>query len=213
MNHTGFERLLARLAGSEPDHEPQRFRMGAGLVGGHDERLRHLFPTDPAAAAVLVGLVDHEAEPTILLTVRAAELRRHAGQIAFPGGRVEPSDAGPAAAALREAQEEIGLDAGHVRVVGYLSDHIVLTGYRVTPVVARVTPGFELRLDNSEVQEVFEMPWSHLFDEASYHDYRRNFAGTEIDVRDIRYGQHTIWGATAGILLALRQLASGDAVS
>jgi len=207
MNHPGIERLLARLEGSERDHDPQRFRIGAGLVRGHDERLRHLFPADPAAAAVLVGLVDHHPEPTILLTVRAAALRTHAGQIAFPGGRVEPTDAGPAAAALREAHEEIGLGAASVRVVGYLPDHLVLTGFRVTPVVARLTPGFDLRLDLSEVQDVFEMPWSHLFDEANYRDYRLSFAGTEIDVRDISYGQHNIWGATAGILLALRELA------
>ena len=207
MSHPGIERLLARLEGSEPDHEPQRFRVGAGLIRGHDERLRHLFPTHPTAAAVLVGLVDRELEPTILLTVRAAALRTHAGQIAFPGGRVEPTDAGPAAAALREAREEIGLEASRVRVVGYLPDHLVLTGYRVTPVVARLTPGFDLKLDQSEVQDVFEMPWSHLFDEGNYRDYRRNFAGTEIDVRDISYGPHNIWGATAGILLALRELA------
>lgn len=207
MSHLALERMLARLAGTEPDHDPQRYRIGAGRLSDADERLRHLVPTDPAPAAVLVGLVDRESEPTILLTVRAAQMRRHAGQIAFPGGRVEDCDAGPAAAALREAHEEIGLDAGRVRIVGYLSDHLVLTGYRITPVVARVTPGFALQLDRSEVQEVFEMPWSHLLDDANYRNYRRSFAGTEIDARDLHYGEHNIWGATAGILMALRELA------
>lgn len=204
----GWERLFARLGGSAPDHDPRHFRIGAGLLSGFDERLRALYPVDPKPAAVLVGLVERQPEPTILLTVRAAQLRSHAGQIAFPGGRIEATDSGPAEAAVREAQEEIGLPAGHIEVIGYLPDHLVLTGYRVTPVIARVAPGFALTLDRSEVQEVFEMPWSHLADPANYRDYRRSFAGTEIDVRDITFGQHNIWGATAGILLSLQQFAA-----
>jgi 8-oxo-dGTP pyrophosphatase MutT (NUDIX family) len=205
------QRLLQRLVGTVPDHEPARWRIGAGLPQGFEERFRPLFPADPRPAAVLIGLVEREPEPSILLTVRASQMRHHAGQISFPGGRIEPHDAGPAAAALREAEEEIGLTSDFVQVVGYLPDHLILTGFRVTPVVARVRPGFSLRHDPGEVQQTFELPWSHLLDEGNHRSDRRVFAGTEVDVRDIHFGSHRIWGATAGMLLCLRDLAlSGE---
>ncbi len=205
------QRLLQRLEGTAPDHDPARWRIGAGLPKGFDEQLRPLFPSHPAPAAVLIGLVERDAEPSILLTVRSSQLRHHAGQISFPGGRIEPDDAGPAAAALREAEEEIGLTSDHVEVVGYLPDHLILTGFRVTPVVARVRPGFSLRYDPGEVQQTFELPWSCLLDERNHRSDRRVFAGTEVEVRDIHFGSHRIWGATAGMLLCLRDLAlSGE---
>ncbi len=199
--------LLARLAGSQPDHDPAHLRLGAGLAQGCDELLRPHFPAEPRPAAVLIGLVAREAGPSILLTVRATHLRHHAGQIAFPGGRMEASDADPAATALREAQEEIGLAPEHVQVVGYLPDHLILTGYRVTPVVAHVAPGFALRFDPAEVQETFELPWLQLLDPAHHVAYRRRLLDTEVDARDILCGQHRIWGATAGMLFCLRELA------
>jgi 8-oxo-dGTP pyrophosphatase MutT (NUDIX family) len=155
---------------------------------------------------VLVGFIERE-DPGILLTVRAAHLRKHAGQISFPGGRIEASDADPAAAAIREAHEEIGLAPQGVTVIGQLPDQIVLTGFRITPVVARIDASFAPRLDPSEVQELFELPLSQLLDATNHQAYRRNIAGTELDMRDIRFGRHRIWGATAGILLTLREYA------
>jgi 8-oxo-dGTP pyrophosphatase MutT (NUDIX family) len=125
-------------------------------------------------------------ELMVLLTQRATQLRHHAGQVSFPGGRIEPGDASPEAAALREAQEEIGLDASFVAVIGYLPDHMVITGFRVTPVVAFV-------------------PLKFIFDPANHHPNRRRspFTGEEVDFIDITYGEHNIWGATSGILMTL----------
>ena len=202
-------RLFTVLEGTRPNHAADSLRLGASLASGADERLRPLFPPAPRPAAVLIGLVDREEGPGILLTVRAPHLRHHAGQIAFPGGRIEASDADPAAAALREAEEEIGLAPAAVRVLGYLPDHLILTGFRVTPVVARVSLNAPLRYDPGEVQETFELPWSHLIDDRYHRAYRRSIAGTEVDVRDIQFGAHTIWGATAAMLFCLRALALG----
>jgi 8-oxo-dGTP pyrophosphatase MutT (NUDIX family) len=201
-----YERALRRLA--DPSLAPQGGsgpRLGARL-GPIPEPLLPLLPSQPVAAAVLVGFVERE-DPGILLTVRATNLRQHAGQISFPGGRIEADDASPAAAAVREAQEEIGVDPAGVRVIGQLPDQIVLTGYRITPVVARIEGVFEPRLDPGEVQELFELPLSRLLDSSHHETYRRSIGGTELEMRDIRFGRHRIWGATAGILLTLREYA------
>ena len=203
---SAYERTLRRLA--DPALAPQGGagpRLGARL-GPIPEAVLPLLPVDPVPAAVLVCFIERE-DPGILLTVRAAHLRKHAGQISFPGGRIEASDADAAAAALREAQEEIGLAPQGVTVIGQLPDQIVLTGFRITPVVARVDASFAPRLDPGEVQELFELPLSQLLDSANHQTYRRNIAGTELDMRDIRFGRHRIWGATAGILLTLREYA------
>lgn len=200
------ERLVQRLAGSAPDHRPERTRLGAGLLSQADPELAPLLPPAPLPAAVLIGLVDAEGEPGILLTVRASHLRQHAGQIAFPGGRIEPADAGPADAALREAEEEIGLTRDRATLLGFLPDQLVLTGFRITPVVARLDAGFSPRFDLTEVQGGFVLPWAHLLDESTHVETTRRIAGREVRVRDIVYGDHRIWGATAGILLTLMEL-------
>jgi 8-oxo-dGTP pyrophosphatase MutT (NUDIX family) len=201
------ERLLSRLSGSMPDHRPERLRIGTGSVDAYDPRLQQLLPSQPQAAAVLIGLNRGGDDPGILLTVRADHLRHHAGQISFPGGRIEAGDAGPAAAALREAQEEIGLPVAATSVVGYLPDQIVLTGFRITPVIALLPAQFTPRIDNAEVQGIFELPLSVLLDCASHHETRRSYAGIDVSVRDIHFGEHRIWGATAGMLLSLYDLA------
>ncbi|MGC4027948.1 MAG: CoA pyrophosphatase [Steroidobacteraceae bacterium] len=203
-------RVIERLAGTRPDHRPEHWRIGAlqapQAASLFASSMEALLLRAPQPAAVLVGMTSRQGDPGILLTVRAAHLRRHAGQISFPGGSIEPGDAGPAAAALREAQEEVGLEARDAEIVGFLPDQLLLSGYRVTPVVARIAGDFEPRYDPAEVQDSFVLPWSTLLDDASLGETVRRIAGREVMTQDIRYGSYRIWGATAGILLALREL-------
>lgn len=198
------ERIRRCLAGTAPRHRPEEW-VYSGLSLEQSEVYRALFPANPVPAAVLVPIVERNPEPTVLLTQRATQLKNHAGQISFPGGRIEPFDDGPLGAALREAQEEIGLDRRFVSVVGYLPDHVVISGYRVTPVVAFVRPGFELSLDAQEVSDTFEVPLRHLFEPANHRPRRRRVASSDIEVEliDIPFGERNIWGATAGMLLTL----------
>jgi 8-oxo-dGTP pyrophosphatase MutT (NUDIX family) len=201
-----WQRLLDQLAGTGPVHDEQHVRIGAGMTDHLDPRLVKMIPSDLRPAAVLIGLLE-SAGPGILLTVRAGHLRQHAGQIAFPGGMIEATDAGPAEAALREAHEEVGLDAADAQVIGYLPDHIVLTGFRITPVIARIADRFAPRVDAAEVQSSFILPFAALLDAASERPATRNIGGIDVAVRDLQFGEHRIWGATAGMLFALRTLA------
>jgi 8-oxo-dGTP pyrophosphatase MutT (NUDIX family) len=198
------ERIVAKLSNTRPRHAVADWLV-PGLSAQDSHKYRALFPATPIPAAVLVPLVERPEGLTVLLTQRATQLRNHAGQISFPGGRIEPEDADPQAAALREAHEEIGLDARFVSVVGYLADHVLISGFRVTPVVAFVRPGFELLLDAKEVQDTFEVPLAFVFDPANHRVRRRRFGfgEAEIELCDIPYGDRNIWGATAGMLLTL----------
>jgi 8-oxo-dGTP pyrophosphatase MutT (NUDIX family) len=175
-------------------------------------RHAHLFPQQPEPAAVLVPLVDHADGLTVLLTERAPDLRHHPGQISFPGGRLEAHDAGPVAAALRETEEEIGLAREHVEVLGFLPDHVVFTGYRVTPVVALVRPGIALRLDPVEVAGTFELPLAFVMDPANHRAWTRTIGGATAQVYDLPYGTRSVWGATAGMLMTLYALLTDPAV-
>jgi 8-oxo-dGTP pyrophosphatase MutT (NUDIX family) len=166
-------------------------------------------PAATTRAAVLVPIVDRGDDLTVLLTLRATDLKHHAGQISFPGGRMEADDADATAAALREAGEEIGLAREFVEVLGCLPDHAVITGYRVTPVVGIVRPGFSLVLDPTEVAGTFEAPLRHLLDPSTRTRRRRNFAGEEVEFLDLPWGQFNIWGATAGMLFTLRDVLGG----
>lgn len=202
--------VRVRLAGSAPRHAPEDW-MVPGLFQPGDAR--RLLPSDPVPAAVLIPLVAR-SDPTVLFTQRATQLRNHAGQISFPGGRIEPGDRSPAAAALREAREEIGLDERFVSVIGYLPDHVVISGFRITPVVSFVQPGFELALARQEVEDTFEVPLGYLFDPANHRLNRRaDLAGEQVEFREIPFGARTIWGATAGMLHTLYRLCAGPSAT
>ena len=156
-----------------------------------------------APAAVLVTLVAGAPGLPVLLTERATDLKHHAGQVAFPGGRREAHDSEPVATALRETEEEIGLAARHVEVVGCLEDYIVVTGYRITPVVALVRPGFDLSLDLGEVAGTFEVPLSFVLDARNLRWIERHYAGVPLQVAEFDYEGRRVWGATAAMLVAL----------
>jgi len=205
-------RIRERLAGTTPVHDRDQWLL-PGRTREQSRAFMHNFPVNPKPAAVLVPLVERADGLTVLLTERASQLKNHAGQISFPGGRTEPSDDSPRAAALREAQEEIGLDPRFVSVVGYLPDHVVISGFRVTPVVAFVNPEFELLLDAEEVQSTFEVPLTHVFNPANHLTRRRRVGTgtTEVEVIDIPFGGHNIWGATAGMIFTLYRLCTEGA--
>lgn len=163
----------------------------------------------PAHAAVLVALVQRESGLQVLLTRRTDHLRDHAGQISFPGGRAEPEDAGPAATALREAHEEVGLAPARAEVIGQLPTYTTVTHYVVTPVVALVQPPFEIALDSFEVAEVFEVPLAWLMDPAHHQRHVFRFEGGERHFlsmpwqalgADGRPRDYFVWGATAAML-------------
>jgi len=162
-------------------------------------------------ASVLVPIVAREESLTVLLTRRTAHLRAHSGQISFPGGRVEPQDAGPAATALRETQEEIGLTPDRIELIGTLSEYHTRTGYRITPIVGVVAPPFSLQADAQEVDAVFEVPLSFLLDPRNHQRHEREFEGRMVSYFAMPYGEHYIWGATAAMLVNLyRQLVAAD---
>jgi 8-oxo-dGTP pyrophosphatase MutT (NUDIX family) len=158
-------------------------------------------PREIRPAAVLVPVVGRESGLTVLFTRRTAHLNDHAGQISFPGGRSEPGDASTAETALRETAEEIGLEASRVEVLGELSQYVTVTGYRVTPVVGLVFPPFELKPDEFEVAEVFEVPLDFLIDPANHQRNSIVYEGGARHYYAVPYGDHYIWGATAGMLM------------
>jgi 8-oxo-dGTP pyrophosphatase MutT (NUDIX family) len=201
--------IRARLAGTTPRHEAPDWIL-PGLSPEDARIYRDSLPRSPTPAAVLVPVIEHE-RPTVLLTERASGLRTHGGQVSFPGGHIETDDPSPAAAALRETREEIGLEERRVSIAGYLADHIVITGFRITPVVGMVQPGFTLTLDDKEVQSTFEVPLDYLFDAGNFRWQRRRLirSGREVDFCDIPFEGRTIWGATAGMLLTLYRLCVG----
>lgn len=194
-----------RLRGTEPGGDPFAHVL-RDRTEQEAEAFRKLVPAEFSRAAVLVPIVERPEGLTVLLTQRATHLKHHAGQVSFPGGRVESQDLGPLEAALRETEEEIGLDRDYVTPVGYLCDHAVITGYVVTPVVAFVRPGFALRLDLTEVEDVFEVPLAFVLDPAHHVSRERRFAGFTFTACDIPYQDRNIWGATANMLLALSRV-------
>ena len=150
-------------------------------------------------AAVLAPIVARPAEPTVLLTMRASHMRSHSGQIAFPGGKIDEGETA-LAAALREAQEEIGLEPRFVEPLGWLDPYLTGTGYRIMPLVAIVDPAFTPAINPHEVEDVFETPLSFLMDGANHQRQSREWQGSLRHFYAMPYGERYIWGATAGIL-------------
>jgi 8-oxo-dGTP pyrophosphatase MutT (NUDIX family) len=189
------ERLSLDLTPDDLDH--------VGLPANGDHKLNAAFPppqkpTRPAA--VLVPLVAYPDAVKVILTLRTSALREHSGQIAFPGGKVEAWDASPTATALRESREEIGLAAEAIAPIGYLDPYLTGTGFRIIPVVARIDPGYRLRINPSEVDEVFEVPFSFLMDQANHELRTAEWKGAMRSFYAMIYGERNIWGATAGII-------------
>jgi len=195
-------RILRRFEGSEPKHELADWR----LLGVDAERVLKLqkhFPANPVPAAVLVPFVDRPEGLSILLTQRASQLANHAAQVSFPGGRLEESDPDVASAALREAQEEIGLDPADVTIFGEADSYRTVTGYCVTPVVGLVPPGLELTPNPAEVAGWFEAPLDFVLDPANQRRMSAEFRGRTRHYYQIDWQGRRIWGATAAMLFNL----------
>lgn len=195
-----FDRARARLD----------FRVPEGLTdpgitprrGDHDidpvmNAMAEIRPIRPAA--VLIPVVDR-AEPMVLLTQRTAHLPDHAGQISFPGGKIDAADESPLAAALREAEEEIGLTRDLVDPLGYLDLYMTTLGYRIVPTVARVAPDYRLALNPAEVDDAFEVPLAFLMTPENHQRHSRVWQGLTRSYYAMPFGERYIWGVTAGIL-------------
>ncbi|MCT7374780.1 CoA pyrophosphatase [Chelativorans salis] len=195
-NPFSAEEFRRRAAAQDPAHDPDAY-------GDHrlNPDLKHLIVRDRLHdAAVLVPVVDHDDETTVILTQRTANLRSHSGQIALPGGRIDASDASPEHAALREAREEIGLDPARIEIVGRMPDYATGSGYRIRPILSVVKPGFSLALNPDEVDAAFEVPLSFLMDPANHRRESRIWQERERFYYTMPYGSRFIWGVTAGIL-------------
>ena len=189
--------LRARLSGRDPecwlDDSELSGRTSASLI----------------PAAVLVGVATGKT-PGVLLTRRTAHLRQHSGQVSFPGGRIDPEDASPEAAALREAQEEVGLNPSHAEILGRLRDYATGTGYRITPVLALLAPGYVTRASEHEVADVFQLPLSVLLDPAAPERRGAVFRGAWREYWVWPHPEQHIWGATAAILVHLARRIRGE---
>ncbi len=164
----------------------------------------------PVSAAVLVPIVNRPAGLTLMFTERTAHLHDHAGQISFPGGRVDEGDSDRIATALREVEEETGLNPSRVEIIGRLPDYDIPTGFRVTPVVGWVEPPFELKPDPFEVADVFEVPLGFFLDPANHQRHSDMKNGRVRHYYSMPYGKHNIWGATAGMLHSLYRILTAE---
>jgi len=186
--------LIDRGPHDDYDYGDHSFNPGHPRILG----TRHLVD-----AAVLIPAVDHGPEASVILTKRAEKLTSHSGQVAFPGGRIDPTDASAEDAALREAREEIGLGERHVEIVTRMPDYLSASGYRIAPVLSIVRPGFALSINEHEVDTAFEVPLRFLMDPANHARNSREFDRILWNFYDMPYGGQRIWGVTAGIIRTL----------
>jgi 8-oxo-dGTP pyrophosphatase MutT (NUDIX family) len=198
-----FERAHARLRFDVPPalHDPDMVPTSGDA--GTDRMLEIVAREQPVRpAAVLIPVVDHP-QPTVLLTQRSPHLSSHAGQISFPGGKIDATDASPLDAALREACEEVGLSREFVEPIGYLDLYGTAFGFRILPTVARVKPGFTLKINEAEVVDAFEVPLAFLMNPENHQIHSKEFRGMERSYYAMPFAERYIWGATAGILRVL----------
>ncbi|MCP8937003.1 CoA pyrophosphatase [Alsobacter sp. SYSU M60028] len=196
-------RALARLSLAEPEapadpaHVPAR---GDHVLNPDDDPASRHAERPPRPAAVLIPVVARPSEATVLLTRRASHLRDHSGQVAFPGGKIDEADGSAVMAALREAEEEIGLDRRFVRPLACLDLYLTGTGFRIVPVIGLVSPGFTLAVNADEVDEAFEVPLAFLMTPDNHERRSREWRGRQRHFYAMPYGDHLIWGVTAGIV-------------
>jgi 8-oxo-dGTP pyrophosphatase MutT (NUDIX family) len=206
MRATGasqLDEIVARLRAAESDIGIRR--AGLRVRGDHDLNPGLWADKPLTPAAVLVPIIAHPDQLTILLTRRTAHLHDHAGQISFPGGRVDPCDETPVACALREAEEEVGVPPALTDVVGRLDTYQTRTGFEIVPVVGIVKP-FTLKPDPFEVAEAFEVPLDFILDSANHRRDSRVYQGVERHFWAMPFGTYYIWGATAGMLVNLSEV-------
>jgi len=196
--------IRERLAHTRLPQDPVRIVMPEQLERWPPD-LRTKLSTDLKPAGVLIPIIEHEDMLSVLLTRRSAALRYHASQVSFPGGRMELGDADIQATALRETWEEVGIQPADVEVAGYLEPTPTITGYAVTAIVGIVRPGIELRIDRAEVEHAFEVPLAYLLDAANERASEREWNGVRVPIVEFHFASERIWGATANILLNLRQ--------
>ena len=187
----------AFLRAAGPGAESSDFDLNPGVVLPEGRRLR--------PCAVLVALIEDARGGSVILTRRSAALQHHPGQIAFPGGKIEAEDGGPDGAALREADEEIGLAPGNVELLGRLPPHETVTGFTVTPVLGRIRRPFAWHPERGEVDEVFAVPLAHVAEPANYMIHQRTWRGAPRSYYVVPWGPYYIWGATARILRGLAE--------
>jgi 8-oxo-dGTP pyrophosphatase MutT (NUDIX family) len=188
------------------DFRLRALRLGAENVGDFGDH--HLNPDFTALArakvknhaAVLIPVVDHSDTPSVLLTQRAQNMRTHSGQVAFPGGKIDPEDGTAEVAAVRECEEETGIGPDHIEIIGRLPDYMSGMGIRISPILSVVSPGFRLQPNPHEVDAVFDVPLAFLMDQANHRRGSKVFQGKERHFYEMPYGDRYIWGVTAGII-------------
>lgn len=187
-------------------HENERAQLNGSEDGDHllNPDLHGLLPRDGLRdAAVLVPVVDHGEQASVILTKRTDKLRSHPGQIAFPGGRLDPTDPTPEFAALRETEEEIGLSSDFIEVVGRMPDYVSGSGFRIAPILSVVKPGFRLDINPDEVDAAFEVPLAFLMNPANHNRESRIWQEKERFFYTMPFHERYIWGVTAGIIRAV----------